>query len=94
MIRSFADKRTEAVYNEEKPQGIPADILKRALVKLQLINASGDINDLRIPPSNRLEKLLGDRAGYWSIRINNQWRIVFGWSEANDAFDVEIVDYH
>jgi toxin HigB-1 len=95
MIRSFKDKTTEAVYNEEKVRDLPADILKRALVKLQLIHIAAAIGDLRVPPGNQLEKLTGDRDGQWSIRINRQWRICFIWDDNdNDAFEVEIVDYH
>ena len=94
MIISFGDKKTEDVFNEKKPPGLPADILKRALMKLQQIHLSGNVNDLRIPPSNHLEKLEGDRIGQYSIRINDQWRVCFVWDEDDNASRVEIIDYH
>ncbi|MGO8673909.1 MAG: type II toxin-antitoxin system RelE/ParE family toxin [Capsulimonadaceae bacterium] len=94
MIASFADARTEDVYNGLTPKGLPSDILKRARAKLVLIAAVAAVEKLRVPPSNRLEKLSGDREGQWSIRINDQWRICFVWKEDNNAYDVEIVDYH
>ncbi len=94
MIVGFADKATEKVFHEQKPPDFPPEILKRALAKLQQIHVAGTLNDLRIPPSNRLELLKGNRAGRYSIRINDQWRICFVWSEDNNASQVEITDYH
>ncbi len=93
MIRSFADKETEAFYVTGKSRRLPGDIQKCAAMRLTQLNASVRIEDLHMPPSNRLEALHGDRVGQWSIRINDQWRICFRF-EDGDAFDVEIVDYH
>jgi toxin HigB-1 len=93
MIRSFADKETERVWAEERSRKLPPDIQGAALRKLQLIDAAGSIEDLRIPPGNRLEQLKGDRQDKWSIRVNQQWRICFAWRDGN-AEDVEICDYH
>ena len=94
MIQSFADKRTEEVFEGRVPRGLPTDILGRALAKLQIINNSQNLNDLRSPPGNRLEALVGNRAGQHSIRINDQWRVCFVWKDDNHAYEVEIVDYH
>ena len=93
MIRSFRDKRTETIYQGRRTRGLAVDIQQRARRKLRMIDAATVIDDLRIPPSNRLEKLKGDRRGQYSIRINDQWRICFVWND-NSASDVEIVDYH
>ena len=93
MIRSFKGKLAEKVWDGKRPKAFPAELLERADAKLAILDAAIDVNDLRIPPGNRLEQLKGDRAGQWSIRINKQWRVCFTWS-AGDAFDVEIVDYH
>lgn len=93
MIKSFRDKETEKVYGRERSAKLPSDIQQIALRKLRMINNAQNINDLRIPPSNRLEKLSGDRAGQYSIRINDQWRICFVWKD-NNAYYVEITDYH
>lgn len=93
MIRSFRDGETEKVWNERLSRKLPRTIQDRALMKLQQLNAAGDLRDLRIPVSNRLEKLSGDREGQWSIRINSQWRICFEW-HAGHADNVEICDYH
>ncbi len=93
MIKSFKDKETEKVFNRNYSKKLPEMIQQRALRKLRMINAAADINDLRVPPGNRLEALGGGREGQHSIRINNQWRICFTWSQG-DAYDVEIVDYH
>lgn len=93
MIKSFKDKETEKVFNRNYSKKLPEIIQQRALRKLRMIDAAADINDLRVPPGNRLEALEGDREGQHSIRINNQWRICFTWSQS-DAYDVEIVDYH
>lgn len=93
MIRSFRDGETEKIWNERLSRKLPRTIQGRALMKLQQLNAAGDLRDLRIPVSNHLEKLSGDRAGQWSIRINSQWRICFEWN-AGHADNVEICDYH
>jgi proteic killer suppression protein len=93
MIKSFRDKETEKVYFRERSAKLPGDIQQIFLRKLRMINNAQNINDLRIPPSNRLEKLSGDRAGQHSIRINDQWRICFVWKD-NNAYYVEITDYH
>jgi toxin HigB-1 len=92
VIRSFADRDTERLYQRERVVRFRA-FERIALRKLRMLNAATNIIDLRMPPGNRLEKLKGDREGQWSIRINDQWRICFNW-ENGDAFDVEIVDYH
>ena len=93
MIRSFRDKTTEAVFNGESPKGFPADLVNVARRKLRYLNAACDLRDLRSPPSNRLEALAGDRKGQHSIRINDQFRVCFVWTEEGPA-EVEIVDYH
>ncbi len=93
MIRSFSDKETETFYTTGKSRRIPPQIQKRAAMRLTQLNAATSIDDLRLPPSNRLEALSHDRVGQWSIRINDQWRLCFRFEEG-DAFDVEIVDYH
>lgn len=93
MIRSFGSKETEKIWNGIKSTKLPGEIQKVARRKLRMINNSIDVNDLRIPPSNRLEMLKGDLSGFYSIRINDQWRIIFKFTNGN-AFEVEIVDYH
>lgn len=93
MIKSFADKASETLFNGFRVPGLPGDIQRAALRKLKMIHYATAINDLRVPPGNRLEALKGDRAGQYSIRINEQWRICFVWQDGN-AFDAEIVDYH
>jgi len=93
MIRSFATTETELFYTTGKSRRIPPDTHKRAAMRLTQLDAATRIDDLRMPPSNRLEALTRDRAGQWSIRINDQWRICFRFKNS-DAFDVEIVDYH
>lgn len=93
MIKSFRSKETEGLFNRERSRRLPHDIQRIALRKLLMIDAAVDINDLRIPPSNHLEALKGNRKGQYSIRINQQWRVCFRWHEGN-AYDVEIVDYH
>ena len=94
MIKSFADKQTELVYNETFSKKLPPDIQRIALRKLLMINSASNINDLRSPPSNHLEKLTGDREGEYSIRINDKWRICFRLENNDDFYDVQIVDYH
>lgn len=93
MIKSFSCRETEKIFNGEKSKILPADIQSRAFQKLSMINASEAIEDLRIPPSNHLEKLLGDRKGQWSIRINGKYRICFSW-QGKEAYNVEIAEYH
>ena len=93
MIKSFADKETEKIYNQIFSKKIPQSIQRVALRKLIMIDNAGCLEDLRVPPSNHLELLKGDRAGQYSIRINDQYRICFN-VEGNDYYDVEIVDYH
>ena len=92
MIRSFKSKETEKIFNRERSQRLPADIQQVALRKLRMLNRAVTLQDLRVPPANRLEKLSGDRAGQYSIRINDQWRICFEWG-AGDVQKVEIVDF-
>ncbi|MBW4665931.1 MAG: type II toxin-antitoxin system RelE/ParE family toxin [Cyanomargarita calcarea GSE-NOS-MK-12-04C] len=94
MIVSFKSEETKFVFDGFKSSQYPPDIQKTALRKLLILDAASLINDLRIPPGNRLEKLVGDRVGQYSIRINDQWRICFVWTDENNASDVEIVDYH
>lgn len=93
MIKSFADKETEKVFNQQFSKKLPADIQHVALRKLIMISNAATIEDLRVPPANRMEKLEGNRKGQYSIRINDQWRICFRFTEGNSS-DVEIVDYH
>lgn len=93
MIKSFGDKETERVFNRELSRKLPPDIQRPARRKLEVLNAAETLQDLHSPPSNRLEKLSGNRKGQHSIRVNDQWRICFVWKEG-DAHSVEIVDYH
>jgi toxin HigB-1 len=93
MIGSFADAETERIWGGERSRKLPADMQPVALRKLRLINGARVLDDLRVPPGNRLEALKGDRRGQYSIRINDQWRICFRWQEGT-VHDVEIVDYH
>ena len=96
MIISFGDDATEAVFHGTPIRLLkrfPNDVLKRASVKLDYLNGASDLIDLEKPPGNRLEALKGDLRGFHSIRINNQWRIVFRW-EGTDAYEVRLVDYH
>jgi proteic killer suppression protein len=93
VIRSWRDAEAEKVFNLKRSRRLPSDIQRVALRKLRMLDAATSIEDLRLPPANRLEKLSVDRKGQWSIRINDQWRICFAWNNGN-ADDVEIVDYH
>ena len=93
MILSFGSKDTERIWNGEWVKKIPNEIQETGRRKLRMLNNSQNLNDLMVPPSNRLEKLSGDLKAYYSIRINDQWRIIFKWT-SNNASDVEIVDYH
>jgi proteic killer suppression protein len=93
VIRGFADKEAEKIWGGTASRRLPADIQQVARRKLRMLNAAATLDDLRIPPANRLEALKGDRKGQHSIRINDQWRIGFRW-KGGDAHEVEIVDYH
>ena len=93
VIHSFKCKETEKLFNGRFSSRLPQPIQRLAARKLSYLDSTGDIEDLRVPPGNRLEALRDDRAGQHSIRINDQWRICFVWRD-NNAYDVEIVDYH
>ena len=93
MIKTFADSDTERIFRGLRSRKIPIQIRARASRKLILLTAVETLQELRVPPGNRLENLKGDRAGQHSIRINDQWRICFIWQEGN-AFEVEVTDYH
>lgn len=93
MIKDFNDKETELIWNGIKSKKLPPEIQSKSRRKLRMINNAQNITDLRIPPANRLEKLKGGLKDYFSIRINQQWRIIFQWKN-NDAYHVEIIDYH
>jgi toxin HigB-1 len=93
VVRSFADRDTERVFNRDRCRKLPAEVQRAALRKLLLLDAAESLEDLRVPPGNRLERLRGDREGQHSIRVNDQWRICFRWY-AGDAHEVLIVDYH
>jgi proteic killer suppression protein len=93
MIVSFGSKQTEHIWLGKRVKNMPLDIQNVGRRKLRMLNNSQTISDLTVPPSNRLEKLSGNLNGFYSIRINKQWRIVFKWSEGN-ASEVEIMDYH
>ena len=93
MIRTWADDETEKVFNRQRSRKLPPDLQRVALRKLLMLDAATMLDDLRVPPANRLEKLKGDHEGQWSIRINDQWRVCFTWRDGN-AHDVEVVGYH
>lgn len=93
VIRSFADKETERVFSRQFSRKLPPEIQRSARRKLEVLNVARVLDDLRVPPGNRLEKLVGNRQGQHSIRINQRWRICFVWRRG-DTYDVEIVDYH
>jgi proteic killer suppression protein len=93
MIKTFACRETEKLFLGKFSKRLPRDIQRTASMKLLMLNAASDLDSLRVPPENRLETLIGDRAGQHSIRIDDQWRICFRWQDDN-AFEVEIVDYH
>jgi len=93
VIKTFADKHTQEIYITGRSKRLSPDILKRAIRRLEYINLASGLNDLRVPPSNRLHALKEDREGQYSISINNQWRICFRFIDG-DAYDVEITDYH
>ena len=93
MIVSFADHQTERFWQRQRAHGLPPQIERVALRKLTQLHRSRELRDLRLPPGNRLEVLKGNRAGQYSIGVNDQWRVCFRW-RGEDAHDVEIVDYH
>ncbi len=93
VISPFADRRSEQIFRRERVRRLAPDLQRAALRKLLMLDAAEAIEDLRVPPGNRLEKLTGGRRGQYGIRVNDQWRICFRWKDAN-AHDVEIVDYH
>jgi proteic killer suppression protein len=93
MIRTFADRETERIWNEERSTRLPGGVQQRALNKLALLHRARRLGDLKVPPGNRLKALRGDRVGQHAIRINDQWCICFRW-EGGDPWDVEICDYH
>lgn len=93
LIRSFKDRHSEAIWNRQFTKRLSRNVAKLAYRKLAMIHAAGALDDLRVPPANRLEALKGDRTGQHSIRVNDQFRICFVW-DGSDAYDVEIVDYH
>lgn len=93
MIRNFKDKEAEKIFRRQRSRRLPPEIQQVALRKLRMLNRAQSLQDLRVPPANRLESLSGDRAGQYSIRINSQWCVCFEWDDG-DALNVEIVDYH
>ncbi|WP_317896777.1 type II toxin-antitoxin system RelE/ParE family toxin [Aurantibacillus circumpalustris] len=93
MIVSFGDKTTQKIWDGEWVKGFSTDIQETARRKLRMLNNSFDIKDLMIPPSNRFEKLKGNRKDFYSIRVNDQWRLIFQWTKGN-SFNVELIDYH
>jgi len=93
VIRGFRDGETERVFRRERSRRLPPDVQRRAHRKLLLLDAAESVEDLRVPPGNRLERLRGERAGQYRIRINDQWRVCFRWARG-DAYDVEITGYH
>ena len=93
MIVSFGSKETRKIWEGERIKGLATELQEKARRKLRMINNSQDIADLQVPPSNKLEKLKGNLKGFYSIRINDQWRIIFKWNNGN-ASEVEIIDYH
>jgi len=99
VIKSFADKETEKLFKGRRSRAVPAQVRERALAKLIAVNIATNVEELRVPPGNRLERLRGDREGQWSIRINQQYRVCFRFdssaeSSAGDAYELEVVDYH
>ena len=93
MIKTFANKETEKLFQREVSRVFPPDIQRKARLKLEILDAVERLDDLKVPPGNRLEKLSGNREGQYSIRVNQQWRICFQWKDG-DCYEVEIVDYH
>ena len=93
VIESFACKETEKIWSGQRSRRLPEDIQERSFLKLRQLHQAGDLADMRIPPSNRLEALSGNLKGFWSVRINQQWRLVFRWNDGM-ASEVKISDYH
>lgn len=93
MLTSFGDKETKKIWEGERVKGLSTELQEIARRKLRMLNNSQDLADLQVPPSNRLEKLKGNYKAFYSIRINNQWRIIFKWNNGN-AEEVELIDYH
>lgn len=93
MIKSFVDKATEQLFCEGSSKKLPVDVAGRALRKLDMLDAAVSVGDMRVPPGNRLHALQGDRAGQYAVSVNGQWRICFRF-DGEDAYDVEICDYH
>ena len=93
MITSFGSKQTKKIWDGERVKGLATELQEMARRKLRMLNNSQNLTDLKVPPSNKLEKLKGNLKEYYSIRINDQWRIIFKWDKGN-ASDVEIIDYH
>ena len=93
MIKTFADKQPQLLYTAGNSKHLPADLLARAVRRLEFIDLATSIDDLKVPPSNRLHPLKGDRIGQHAIAINDQWRICFRWQD-DDAYEVEMTDYH
>ncbi|MBS1597114.1 MAG: type II toxin-antitoxin system RelE/ParE family toxin [Bacteroidetes bacterium] len=93
MIQSFGSKETENIWNGIRLSKLPNEVQQVGRRKLRMLNNSSNLNDLKIPPSNKLEKLKGNLKDFYSIRINDQWRIIFKWVNGN-AFEVKILDYH
>jgi proteic killer suppression protein len=93
VIRNFKDKEAQKIFERQRSRKLPGDIQQVALRKLRMLNRAETLQDLKVPPANRLEALKGDRQGQYSICINAQWRICFQW-ENGEALDVEIIDYH
>jgi toxin HigB-1 len=93
VIKSFKDRETQQIFTRQRSRRLPPDIQQVALRKLRMLTNAHTLTDSQVPPANRLEKLAGDRAGQYTIRINDRWRVCFVW-RASDAYDVEIVDYH
>lgn len=93
MIKTFADKRTQELYSQGRSKKLPSDVAARASRKLEYVNLAEQLDDLKVPPGNRLHSLSGDRQGQYAISINAQWRICF-YFEDGDAYDVEVCDYH
>jgi proteic killer suppression protein len=93
VIPNFNNKETQKIFERQRSRKLPSDIQQVALRKLRMLNRAETLQDLRVPPANRLERLVGNRDGQYSVRINDQWRICFEWQEG-DALNVEVVDYH
>jgi proteic killer suppression protein len=93
VIKTFGNKETEKLFQRERSRSFPPEIIRKARLKLEILDAAEKLDDLKVPPGNKLEKLSGDREGQHSVRVNRQWRICFRWKNG-DSYDVEMVDYH